>query len=114
MQDLGKVRKVLEKNPDEFSSREKAGHFLIRCDELLMRPEVMADSTTHDKVTRIRDAMLSYTKHYDEMVEQKEQSQEFLEKLREQQKKEQENARKMQERLEKDKDRGAKNDKSGK
>ncbi len=67
MSDLGKVRKTLQKNPHDSESRRKAGSFLIICDELLMRPEVINDTNTYDKLSRVREAISSYIIHYDEM-----------------------------------------------
>lgn len=96
MGDLGKVRKRLQRNPHDMESRKEAGDFVVRCDELMMRPELLKDTTTYDKVSRVRDAMRSYIDHYDEIAGYQEKSDEYRRKLREQQEKEQEMALRMQ------------------
>jgi len=110
MSDLSKVRKRLQRNPHDMESRKEAGDFVIRCDELMMRPELLKDTSTYDKVSRIRDSMHSYIDHYDEIAEYQDKSDEYRQKLHEQQEKEREMALRMQKSMEDTKKKGSKKD----
>lgn len=82
IRDILKLRKRLQKDPHVEKNRTEAESYVTQCNSLLSRLD-RSQSDLIDKISRLRDAMDKYVRHYDELYNSHAKAKEYIRKQEE-------------------------------